>query len=180
GMVGRWSRCEGAGEQGAPMHEGRGVVTEGRKNMRRTASWVIAFTMVSVVASAAPLREVADCGVMAAGGFRPVARERDRRFLAKVNDSTARCRGGDLAVRFGTTPWVDWSNYYATGDASSRRSPLLGDGHLGPNGRGIDGALLDLEYQRIELLKFNLFENSGTFRAFVQGREGVAGPALKT
>ncbi len=30
--------------------------------------------------------------------------------------------------------------------------------HLYPNGRGIDGALLDLEYQRIELIKFNLFD----------------------
>src|SRR5262249_21371503 len=45
--------------------------------------------------------------------------------------------------------------------------------------RGIDGALLDLEYQRIELIKFNLFDNSGTYRDYVNGRAGVDGRALK-
>ena len=40
--------------------------------------------------------------------------------------------------------------------------------------------MLDLEYERIELIKFNLFDNSGTYQAYVMGRDGVAGPALKT
>ena len=35
----------------------------------------------------------------------------------------------------------------------------------------MDGALLDLEYQRIELLKFNLFDNSGTFRNTFEGTQ---------
>ena len=51
--------------------------------------------------------------------------------------------------------------------------------HLSRNGRGIDGALLDLEYQRIELIKFNLFDNSGTYKSYVLGRGGIEGPALR-
>ncbi len=120
------------------------------------------------------------CAAMVARGFRPIAGERDSRFLGKVREDTARCRGGDNAVAHRDQPWVDWQNYWATGDANTRApgtSPRTG--HLGPNGRGIDGALLDLEYQRVELIKFNLFDNSGTYRGYVNGRGGVAGPALK-
>ena len=74
-------------------------------------------------------------------------------------------------------PWIDWQNYWATGDASSRSGSLTT--HLSPNGRGVDGALLDLEYQRMELIKFNLFDNSGTFEDYVQGRDGVGGPGAE-
>ncbi|MBC7731435.1 MAG: oxygenase, partial [Bacteriovorax sp.] len=45
---------------------------------------------------------------------------------------------------------------------------------------GVDGALLDLVYQRMELIKVNLFDNSGTFTEFVQGRGGKPGAALKS
>ncbi len=31
--------------------------------------------------------------------------------------------------------------------------------HLKKNGRSIDGALIDLEYQRIEMIRFNLFDS---------------------
>ena len=72
-------------------------------------------------------------------------------------------------------PWLDWQNYWATGDASSRARDRW-TSHLSSNGRGIDGALLDLEYQRIELIKFNLFDNSGTYEAYVRGRDGVGRP----
>jgi hypothetical protein len=48
-----------------------------------------------------------------------------------------------------------------------------------PTQRGVAGALLDLELQRVELIKFNLFENSGTYSDYVQGRNGVSGSALK-
>ena len=51
--------------------------------------------------------------------------------------------------------------------------------HLGANGRGIDGALLDLEYQRIELIRFNLFDNSGTYRDYVTGATASAGRRSK-
>ena len=78
------------------------------------------------------------------------------------------------------TPWVDWGNYWATGDAATLAPGAgLPKSHFGANKRGIDGALLDLEYQRVELIKFNLFDNSGTYADYVQGRGGVAGPALK-
>jgi len=121
------------------------------------------------------------CLTLAEKGFRPIAGERTERFLGKVRDYTARCRGGDKAVAFRGTPWVDWANYWATGDAGSRPEESGGeDGHLSPTGRGIDGALLDLEYQRIELIKFNLLDNTGTYQEYVEGRNGVSGPALKT
>jgi hypothetical protein len=51
---------------------------------------------------------------------------------------------------------------------------------LQPDRRGIDGALIDLEYQRLELIRFNLYDNSGTYRDYVEGRDGVAGPALRS
>ena len=119
------------------------------------------------------------CTDLVGAGFRAVAAERSDRFLGKVQETTARCRGGDRTVELRSMPWVDWSNYWATGDASSR-SPfgprLLGT--LSRNGRGIDGALLDLEYQRIELIKFNLFDNY-TYADYVKGRNGIPGRALK-
>jgi hypothetical protein len=117
---------------------------------------------------------------MAAAGFRGVAEERTGRFLGKVEVDAARCRGGDNAVRFRSSPYVDWANYWAAGDVSSMSpgSDVIGS-HLGPDGRGIDGAVLDLEYQRIELIKFNLFDNDGTYKDYIAGRDGIAGPALK-
>ena len=50
---------------------------------------------------------------------------------------------------------------------------------LRPDRRGVDGALIDLEYQRVELLRFNLFDSSGTYPDYVRGRDGIAGPALR-
>ena len=51
------------------------------------------------------------------------------------------------------------------------------------NTRGLDGVLLDLEYQRMELIRFNLFDNA-TYRQYAEGREEngtrVAGSLLKT
>jgi hypothetical protein len=82
---------------------------------------------------------------------------------------------------------VDWQNYWATGDAKSLAYGIVGPiGRLAPNGRGIDGALLDLEYQRMEMIKFNLFDNTETYEEYVTGRkqpgkkEKEYGPTLKT
>ncbi|MGH2670531.1 MAG: peroxidase family protein, partial [bacterium] len=112
-------------------------------------------------------------------GLRPIADDRSERFLGKVQEATARCRGGDRAVGGRHLPWIDWASYWATGDASSRAAKATFNiAHLSSNGRGIDGALLDLEYQRIELIKFNLFDNNGTYKDYVSGRDGVAGSAL--
>ena len=107
-------------------------------------------------------------------GPRKVASTRDERFLGKVQESTARCRGGDRAVQFRTLPWLDWANYYGTGDKTSLSSSPT------ENLRGVSGSLIDLEYERIELIKFNLFDNNGTFEQYVKGRETTEGPALKT
>jgi hypothetical protein len=121
------------------------------------------------------------CANLVATGLRPVATERTERFLGKLQEDTVRCRGGDKAVERHGLPWVDWQNYWATGDASSKAFGL--DWLPSPNERGIRGALVDLEHQRIELIKFNLFDNSGTYKEYVEGREErgqkIAGPTVK-
>ncbi len=111
-------------------------------------------------------------------GLRKVAPEREVRFEAKVSQANALCRGGQRALQFRDTPWVDWSNYWGTGDASSIPSGFISNQLVAQ--RGVAGALLDLEFQRVELIKFNLFDNNGTFGAYVNGRDGIGGPALKT
>jgi hypothetical protein len=103
--------------------------------------------------------------------------ERGVRFQGKVSDATALCRGGERALQFRGTPWVDWSNYWGTGDVTSLPTGFISTKL--PAQRGVAGALVDLELQRIELIKFNLFDNSGTYSEYVQGRDGVHGPALK-
>ncbi|HEX4809402.1 MAG TPA: peroxidase family protein [Bryobacteraceae bacterium] len=117
------------------------------------------------------------CADAVAKGVRKIAPERDVRFEAKVSEANALCRGGERALQFRNTPWVDWSNYWGTGDLSSLPKGFITT--KGPAFRGVTGALLDLEYQRVELVKFNLFDNNGTFEQFMNGREGVGGPALK-
>jgi hypothetical protein len=126
-----------------------------------------------------PKEDLQACVTMTGDGFRPVALARDQRFEGKVQEDTARCRGGEKAVEYRKLPWVDWQNYWATGDTSSKSPITTGGTHLSPNGRGVDGALLDLEYQRMELVKFNLFDNTGTYQDYTLGRDGVAGAALK-
>lgn len=124
---------------------------------------------------------VGSCLAYSFGGFRAVASAPSTRFLGKVKDQdTSRCRGGEAAVLWRATPWVDWQRYWATGGEESRSTGLMSKlGFLSPNTRGVAGALLDLEYQRIELLQFNLFDNSGTFEEYIRGRNGTPGPALK-
>ncbi len=118
------------------------------------------------------------CAQAALKGFRKIAPTRDQRFEGKVTEPTALCRGGHQALLFRDTPWVDWSHYWGTGDMTSLPTGFLNNNLAAQ--RGVAGALLDLEYQRIELIKFNLFDNSGTYQAFISGRGGVGGQALKT
>ena len=148
--------------------------------MRREAFYLVLGAAILLAGCASSMQERKGCAEVVNSGFRPIAQERTERFLGKVQEATALCRGGDKAVEFRDTPYVDWENYWATGDGSSMfpGTSTIGS-HFYPNGRGIDGALLDLEYQRIELIKFNLFDNSGTYHEYVEGRGGVAGPALK-
>ena len=125
----------------------------------------------------ADVAAIRGCEELIGNGPRHIADQRKDRFLGKVRDYTARCRGGERVIAEHETPWVDWSNYWGAGDASTRSwSPLLG--HLSRNNRGIDGALTDLEYQRVEMIKFNLFDNY-TIQDYVNGRDGVPGRSLK-
>ncbi len=119
------------------------------------------------------------CGQMVVDqlGTLKIPDARGLRFQGKVSQATALCRGGDQALQFRATPWVDWANYWGTGDMSSLPTGFI-SAKL-PTQRGVTGALLDLELQRVELIKFNLFENSGTYSDYVQGRNGVSGSALK-
>ena len=111
-----------------------------------------------------------------------VAKTREQRFLGKVPDTTARCLGGKHAESLREGPWLDWPNYWAAGDATSLApARLLAHAKvIGPNAHGINGALYELELQRIELIKFNLFDNNKTYEAYVTGRNGEAGPVLNT
>jgi len=150
---------------------------------QRVAALVMMALLAACVSTSpkASLEDTKDCTEMLLGGFRKVADKRDERFNGKVAEAVAGCRGGDKAQAFRRTPYVDWTNYWATGDASSLLPGTEAVGlHVSANGRGVDGALLDLEYQRMELIKFNLFDNSGSFADYALGRDGVAGAALKT
>ncbi len=124
-----------------------------------------------------------ECLSSAKRGLLDVPDDRSLRFMGKVQEDTALCRGGEKAIQWKDTPWVDWTNYFAAGDATSlstsdkKAKTSIGE-HLYPNGRGIDGALMDLEFQRIELIKFNLFDQS-TYQEYITGRDGTEGPALK-
>jgi hypothetical protein len=98
---------------------------------------VLALAVLSTVpfagSSAAQDQGVfAACIKMTTNGLRQIATDRDKRFQGKVEDFRARCRGGDKAVSFMGVPWVDWSNYWGTGDAGSKSTasdtglPFLG------------------------------------------------------
>ena len=126
----------------------------------------IGFTTNSVIADSLEERLSAKkaCIKLLAKGLRPLADHQTDRFLGKVEEDTANCRGGQKALKYRNTVWVDWSNYWATGDMGSKSESREGITtivkHLKPNGRGLDGALIDLEYQRMELIRFNLFDNN--------------------
>jgi hypothetical protein len=142
-----------------------------------TTSLVLTSLLLAVsgCASLNP-KELSSCFTYVTRGPRDVATDRSERFLGKVREDTARCRGGERTLQERLRPWVDWRNYWATGDADSKVpgfGALFGD--LGGNGRGIRGALLDLEFQRMEMIKFNLFDNSGTYETYAQLLRDPAG-----
>jgi hypothetical protein len=150
---------------------------------------ITAFAILAGVCSSGPVA-AQDLGVIKAcvdsvnAGPRPIALARTARFLGKVEEFRARCRGDDNAVKYLRTPWVDWSNYWGAGDAASKSSSRdAGLQVLDRNTRGVNGALEDLEYQRMELIKFNLFDNK-TYQDYVTGRmvdgKWVDGSELRT
>src|SRR4051794_36938928 len=84
----------------------------------------------------AEMASLKGCQELLRDGFRPIANSRDQRFAAKVQLATALCRGGEPASRYRSTPWVDWGNYWGTGDASSKGPEFVKQaGHLGPTKR---------------------------------------------
>jgi hypothetical protein len=121
-------------------------------------------------------KELKACAQTLLSGLRKIADDRGQRFLGKVTETEAICRG-ERNLQFRLTPWVDWSQYWGTGDTASLPSGYLSK--KGPAFRGVTGALLDLEYQRVGLIKFNLFDNAGTWQSYIAGRDGTGGPALK-
>jgi Animal haem peroxidase len=140
---------------------------------RRKWIWTL-FALAGVTAAAVLIYVFwPGCGQASLEGFRPIAADRLQRFLGKVSKETAVCRGGGDAVQFRATPWVDWQRYWATGDASSQ-----GRAGTDQDRRGVTGALTDLEYQRMELIKFNLFDNNGTYEQYVKGSGNTAGSSL--
>ena len=122
-------------------------------------------------------KELRACAQAVLGGFLSIPDQRDKRFLDKVSNNQLLCRGGERSLQFQRTPWVDWSQYWGAGDMSSLPKGFISS--KGPAFRGVTGALLDLEFQRIELIKFNLFDNNGTWKTYVAGADGVGGPAIK-
>src|SRR5580700_6830332 len=76
---------------------------------------------------------------------------RSLRFQGKVSEAITLCRGGEQALQFRGTPWVDWGNYWGTGDMASLPTGFISSKL--PAQRGVAGALLDLELQRVELIK---------------------------
>lgn len=114
--------------------------------MKREMLFGVIAVMLFLAGCTSSRQELKACAAMVNSGFRPVAKERTERFLGKVQEATALCRGGEKAVMFRGTPFVDWANYWATGDASTMYPGTDSVGlHIYPNGRGIDGALLDLD-----------------------------------
>lgn len=147
-------------------------------------SWFLGiFSTAPALSSEERIRSDKACADVAARGLRPIAEQQTERFLGKVAEDTALCRGGDKAVAGRDSVWVDWPNYWGTGDASSKakgwESITNLAKHLNPNGRGVDGVLMDLEYQRMELLRFNLYDNK-TFKTYIKGDGKTPGPILKT
>ena len=144
--------------------------------MRRSMVWTTSvMTLVTIGLADFQARTEDDLAVVRACtnilllGLRPLATERTDRFLGKVSEDHALCWGGEKAVAQRRTPWVDWSSYWAAGDLGSKSDRReIGAHILDRNQRGIDGALINLEYQRMELIRFNLFDNK-TFEQYATG-----------
>ncbi|HEU5463174.1 MAG TPA: hypothetical protein VFV82_03545, partial [Candidatus Binatia bacterium] len=66
--------------------------------------------------------QLGSCVAYAIIGLREVAQDQASRFLGKVSEDTARCRGGEASVNWRRSPWVDWPHYWSAAGAQSRYS----------------------------------------------------------
>jgi hypothetical protein len=153
-----------------------------RTNRQNLAGAFAGLLLLTACSQDVATSEIACVRTILAGDVQRVAQVRTERFLGKISETRARCRGGQYAVDHRNGPWLDWPNFWATRDASSRVPlRLLADAKIvGPNAHGINAALYELELQRIELIKFNLFDNNNTYEAYVKGRGDDPGPVLKS
>src|SRR5215831_7011827 len=92
--------------------------------MRREV-WAMLVGMLLLLGGcvSSPTTDLGSCTTYVLGGFRRVAEERTERFLGKVQQDTARCRGGDKAVAWRHTPWLDWQSYWRCPESSSEFEP---------------------------------------------------------
>src|SRR5918993_4312989 len=107
--------------------------------MKRT--FLLCLLLALILLGAYPLirrTQVGSCIAYAFGGLREVAQERSARFLGKVYEDSARCRGGESAVAWRDTPWIDWQGYSAAAGPENRTPGLAGKlGFFCPDKRGI-------------------------------------------
>ncbi len=92
-----------------------------RQDLRKPSRHLVAtltLLLLALTTIAQAESELQSCIETAKRGLLDVPDDRSKRFLGKVQEDTARCRGGEKAVQYRDRPWVDWQNYYATGDAS--------------------------------------------------------------
>src|SRR5689334_4178800 len=81
------------------------------------------------------VRSLGGCAEAALQGVLKIPDNRDQRFLGKVTKATAVCRGGPNILEFRLTPWIDWSQYWGTGDATSKPHGIFTKN--GPAFRGV-------------------------------------------
>ena len=81
-------------------------------------------------------RELKACVQALAQGLPKIPDDRAPRFQGKVSELEAICRG-ERNLQFRLTPWVDWSQYWGTGDMSSLAHRLSFE--KGPAFRGVSG-----------------------------------------
>ncbi len=103
--------------------------------MAHVCRYLLGATFVFLLLGCATtsLDDRAACVDMVTGGLRPIATERAKRFLGKVQDATAQCRGGERAV--GARDARGWTGA-TTGRRATRRATSPGWcarlGHLRP------------------------------------------------
>ena len=86
---------------------------------------ILLFGTLLMACTDSPDEELAACARLVKGGLLPIADDRENRFMGKVEEDTALCRGGPKTLDYLQTPWVDWSNYWATGDQSTKKEVTL-------------------------------------------------------